>query len=352
MADRDTARAALEASTRKWMLWGLILMGLFVLAFPLFRFYEPARRAEARTSQEQYLADVGAGIYEANCASCHGTAGTGAIAPALGAMEFLASVDDTQISQLIALGVPGTEMVAYSLDYGGPLTSQDITAVTTYLRSLEAEEFSLATWRSPLENEDITGSQLYVLACSRCHGIDLNGDEVGGIPALGPGSAALESDDVFLYNRIADGYNLMPRFGRTLSRAQIESVIAYLRFGDAPPPTTTTTTTVPTGTTVPGETTTTTAVAGGTPSTDEVLAVGKVIWDETAGGVGCQECHGPLARGNSFGPNIQGAGRTKIATALAGGVIDMNFSTKLTQTEIDAVAAYLAYLSAGGDPDA
>lgn len=32
----------LEKSTSRWMLAGLILTGPFVLAFPLFRFYEPA----------------------------------------------------------------------------------------------------------------------------------------------------------------------------------------------------------------------------------------------------------------------------------------------------------------------
>jgi hypothetical protein len=41
-----------------------------------------------------------------------------------------------------------------------------------------------------------------------------------------------------------------------------------------------------------------------------------------------------------------GSGRTKIATALGGGVIDMNFDEKLTSEEIDAVAAYLSWLVA------
>ncbi|MEX1208907.1 MAG: hypothetical protein WEE36_09980 [Acidimicrobiia bacterium] len=42
-------QAELEESTSRWMLAGLILMGLFVFAFPLFRFYEPAQRADERT---------------------------------------------------------------------------------------------------------------------------------------------------------------------------------------------------------------------------------------------------------------------------------------------------------------
>ncbi len=261
-------------------------------------------------------------------------------------------MDDTQIEQLIAVGVPGTEMVAYSIDYGGALTSEEVTAVTTYLRSLEAAEFSMANWRTPLENENLTGEQLFLLACSRCHGADRTGDEEQGIPSLAADSPALESADIFLFDRITNGYKLMPRFGRILTEAQINSVIAYLRGGVAPPGTTTTTTTIPgaTTTTVPGGTTTTTAGAP-TPDNDPLLALGKLVWDETAGGVGCQECHGPDGKGTSQAPSVVGSGRTKIAQALGGGVIDMNFDDKLTSEEIDAVAAYLSYLAqnpAGG----
>jgi mono/diheme cytochrome c family protein len=338
-------RSALEASTRKWMVAGLVLMGLFVLAFPLFRLYEPAQRADARTTQEQFLADQGARIFSDNCASCHGIDGTGAVAPAIGSVEFLFSVDDAQIKQLIDVGVPGTEMVAYSLDYGGPLTSSEITAVTTYLRSLEAAEFSLANWRTPLENESLTGEQLFVLACSRCHGVDRTGDEEQGIPSLAPGSASLENADIFIYSRINEGYKLMPRFGRILTDDQIESIIAYLR-GGVTPVTTTTTTTIPgTTTTIPGATTTTT-VGERSPENDPILALGKLVWEETAGGVGCQDCHGLNARGKAEAPSVVGAGRTKIASALGGGVVDMNFDVKLTSEEIDAVAAYLSYLVA------
>ena len=39
--------------TREWMLAGLVLMGLFVLAFPVFRFYEPAQRADAHAPQRR-----------------------------------------------------------------------------------------------------------------------------------------------------------------------------------------------------------------------------------------------------------------------------------------------------------
>lgn len=139
MPDKRTSpeNTELEASTRRWMVAGLILMALFVLAFPVYRLYEPARRADAREEQQRFLAAQGAELFEANCSSCHGPEGSGGFGPAVGSKEFLDSVDDEQLSQRIALGVPGTAMVAYSLDYGGPLTAEQIEAITTYLRSLQ-----------------------------------------------------------------------------------------------------------------------------------------------------------------------------------------------------------------------
>ena len=221
-------RAALEASTRKWMLAGLVLMALFVLAFPLFRFYEPARRADARIRQEQYLADQGSEIFATNCSSCHGVAGSGAVAPALGALDFLAAADDAQIAAIIVHGVPGTEMVAYSLDFGGPLTSTQIRATTSYLRSLEEDAVVNPLWHTPLADSNLSGRDLFNMACSRCHGTDLAGVE-DVAPDLGPGSEAVEDSDARLVKQIEEGEDEMPRFGGVLTPEQIEMIVAYLR---------------------------------------------------------------------------------------------------------------------------
>lgn len=221
-------RSALEASTRKWMLAGLILMALFVLAFPLFRFYEPARRAEARIQQEQFLADQGAEIFVGSCESCHGVGGAGGLAPALGAREFLETADDAQIAALITHGVPGTEMVAYGLDFGGPLTSTQVRAIASYLRSLEEDAPANPLWRTPLADSGLSGRDLFNMACSRCHGTDLAGVE-DVAPALGPGSESIEDSDARLAQQVAEGGDDMPRFGGVLTSEQIEMVVAYLR---------------------------------------------------------------------------------------------------------------------------
>jgi mono/diheme cytochrome c family protein len=345
MAEKRTSieNAELEAATSRWMLAGLILMGLFVLAFPLFRFYEPAQRADAREEQLTFLSQQGAEVFAANCESCHGAAGSGAVGPAIGAREFLESVDDRQLSQLIAVGIPGSDMVAYSNDFGGPMTSEEITAVTTYLRSLEPDAPDKPNWRTPLADESLTGSELYVLACSRCHGVDRMGDESLGYPDISAGSITMQESDTWIAARISEGYQEMPRFGGVLTPEQIGAIVVYLRTGsDGPAPTTTIPGTTTTVTTVPGETTTTTVEAN--PDNDDVLALGEALFQRLAGGYGCQECHGPDATGTPNGPNITGASRSAITNAL-NGIPDMDFSPRLTSDEIEAVYKYLLWLT-------
>jgi mono/diheme cytochrome c family protein len=336
MSEREGApeRAELERSTNRWMMAGLVLMGLFVLAFPLFRFYEPSQRAEARAQHLEFLAAKGAALFATSCEACHGVAGTGALAPAVGSKDFLESVDDRQLSQLIAVGIPGSEMVAYSIDFGGPLTSQEITAITTYLRSLEDEAPAMANWRTPLEDTSLSGQDLYVLACSVCHGVGLTGNPGLGYPDISQGSITQQESDEWIMARIADGYRGMPRFGRILTEDQIAAIVTFMRTGiDVP---VTTTTTVP-------DTTTTTGVRA-SPDTDDVLALGELLFQELAGGIGCQACHGRDAAG-AGASDITGASRSAITNALSGVIPPMDFTPRLTPDEIEAVYRYLLWLT-------
>lgn len=337
--EAPTKRDELTASTQRWMTAGLALMGVFFLAFPLYRLYEPDSRAEARVEQRSFLAAQGEELFEGSCASCHGVAGTGAIAPAVGAKEFLESADDTQIAQLVSVGIPGSEMVGYSNDFGGPMTAQEINAITVYLRSLEEDAISKPNWRTPLADEDLTSGELYALACSRCHGQDLAGIEDVAPDISLTSITQMETDD-FLSMRIVMGYKAMPRFGGVLTDGQVADIVAFLRGnpdGATPP------TTVPSATTVPGDGGTTTTTAPPDTGNEELLALGKRVWDVTAGGSGCQECHGPVAQGTPSGPNVIGASRSSFLSALNGGTEDMDFT--LTSEEIEAVYAYMQFLT-------
>lgn len=243
----------LEQSTNLWMRWGLVLMVLAILAFPAYRLYEPGSRDESRERLVASLAEQGENLYALNCAACHGADGLGGVAPALNSQQFL-ETEDERIASLIAVGVPGSEMSAYSLDFGGPMTLEQIDAVATYLRSLEEGAPDFPGWRDPQDNEPVSfptpvtmattttvpaegavpeeeegiltrGAAVYSADCAVCHGDDLEG-QVG--PALGAGSNAAGLGAEAIEAVIVEGRNAMPAWGGVLTPEDIEAVIAYL----------------------------------------------------------------------------------------------------------------------------
>ena len=108
----------------------------------------PRPGADALETHEAGLTVMGAELYELNCVSCHGADGEGGIGPALNSQEFLTAADDTQIKALISIGIPGSLMSAYALDFGGPLTAQEIDGLATYLRSWEEDAPENPDWRA------------------------------------------------------------------------------------------------------------------------------------------------------------------------------------------------------------
>jgi mono/diheme cytochrome c family protein len=141
----------LERSTDKWMVWGLVFMLVMIVGFVVYIFLEPAGRADALEAHETTLTAMGSELYELNCVSCHGADGEGGIGPALNSQEFLTSADDTQIRTLISVGIPGSLMSAYALEFGGPLTAEEIDGLATYLRSWEEDAPENPDWRACCE---------------------------------------------------------------------------------------------------------------------------------------------------------------------------------------------------------
>lgn len=112
----------------------------------------------------------------------------------------------------------------------------------------------------------------------------------------------------------------------------------------APAPTTTAapTPTIP----VPATVAPSSTPSAGTSNSD-LIAKGKLIFEKTAGGVGCAYCHGLDGKGNGTSgagaPDIRGASEAKARAALAGGAPLMSF-IDLSEDELAAVLAYLQYL--------
>ncbi len=102
-----------------------------------------------------------------------------------------------------------------------------------------------------------------------------------------------------------------------------------------------------TATVLPTEPPTNAASPGAAPSGpgSDPRALGEEIYQKTAGGVGCQYCHGSDASGG-IGPAIINRSSAEIAGALDR-VEAMSFILLETE-EILAVAEYLAYLGPSG----
>ncbi|HSJ28552.1 MAG TPA: cytochrome c [Acidimicrobiia bacterium] len=75
--------------------------------------------------------------------------------------------------------------------------------------------------------EDATGREIFGQLCASCHDRDLS----GGIgPPLGAGSPAVDLSDDLLSATIRQGKgSRMPAFSRTLSDAQIDRLIGFIR---------------------------------------------------------------------------------------------------------------------------
>lgn len=139
--------AALERSLDRYLIWGLIFMVLLIAGFAAYRVREPTLRADAVAAQQSSYRDIGTQLFATNCSSCHGKGAVGGSAPVLNSQQFLKGATDAQISNLIAGGVPGTDMPAWSLAFAGTLTDEQIRQISTYLRSLEPNAPSVPTWR-------------------------------------------------------------------------------------------------------------------------------------------------------------------------------------------------------------
>jgi cytochrome c oxidase cbb3-type subunit 3 len=138
----------LERSLERYLAWGLVFMIVLIAGFVGYRIREPSLRADAKRSQTASYRTVGRQLFVANCAECHGKQAQGGSGPTLDAKEFLKSTSDDQMQLLIAGGVSGSDMPAWSLDYGGTMTDEQVRQLVTYLRSLEPGAPSVPDWRN------------------------------------------------------------------------------------------------------------------------------------------------------------------------------------------------------------
>ena len=185
---------------------GIFLLIGFALFTAVYWLTDEMRRDAAFETQKEELLAYGEELFgpptpeiavTANCANCHGADGTGGElgdtgvrAPNLHSRSIYEKlqVNPDYVNLAIRFGgvvVSGrveSPMPAWSVEVGGPLTIQQVDALTALVESW-AEEAG----KAPVEDVPDTpeaGQQVYNDAgCAGCHGVDLAGQE-GVFPSL------------------------------------------------------------------------------------------------------------------------------------------------------------------------
>jgi len=291
---------------------GVILLFIIVVALPLYWVLEPSRQAGAQEGWDKRFASWGEDLFRPtadggfNCAGCHGGMGavggeapftvtdpvTGEVqsvnwkAPALNTVFYRFSEDEVRF--ILNYGRPFSPMSPWGLIGGGPMNTQQIDSLLSYLKSiqipregcldeeLQGDEYFAAglcesgtlpadtqaeidaAARKAVEDGDAEtyGEALFNLdlasgaySCARCHTLGWSYGKPGepGQGAFGwnlTGGSTIAhfasqqdmvnfiksgSENGKLYGRNGQGSGRMPGFGSMLTDEQIEAIVGYVR---------------------------------------------------------------------------------------------------------------------------
>lgn len=215
-----------EPNFERYVIVGLVLTLLVLAGFSYYWMGESNRLEVAADRFANERVHRGRRIYTEQCASCHGTEGEGGIGTALNDKNLLKNTLDDIFYSVIRSGVPSTQMPAWSVDFGGPLTDEDIRDVTAFMRAWEptAPEIEPVVF----EPDSARGALLFSTTCAICHGDDGKGSDDG--PAINDVLRLATLDNDWYRSVIANGRPAkgMPTWGTVLNPEQIEDLIALV----------------------------------------------------------------------------------------------------------------------------
>jgi len=158
-------------------LWGVVLLGIIVVALPLYWVFEPDRQAGAQEGWDNRFASWGSQLFATtgeggfNCAGCHGgMAGVGGEAPftvtdpitqEVQAVNWKAPAvntvfykfDESEIRFILNYGRPFSPMSPWGLVGGGPMNTQQIDNLIAYMRSIQIPRENCLEGEDPLTCE-------------------------------------------------------------------------------------------------------------------------------------------------------------------------------------------------------
>jgi mono/diheme cytochrome c family protein len=205
---------------------GLIITILVIVGLAIYTLNEPERLALAQETFLNEREERGAIIYEEQCSSCHGGLGEGGIGPAINDRDLLKGTQDEVFFSIIRSGVPGTVMPAWSIDFGGPLTDEDVRDVVAFVRAWESTAPVIEA--AVLEPDASQGALLFASTCAVCHGEFGEGTDIA--PAINDPDRLSSLDDDWYRGVIRNGRPArgMPTWGTVLSPMQVEDLVALI----------------------------------------------------------------------------------------------------------------------------
>jgi mono/diheme cytochrome c family protein len=197
---------------------------------------------------DQAQLELGANLYNQNCAICHGVDGQGRVGATL-AQDWPSIRPALTIASTIANGIGGSAMPAWSQAKGGPLSDEEIAAIVTYILSWQTSGVPnmtpapTATAVPPItpvpgvEGDPNAGAVLFAQNCAACHG-DKGQGRIGATLAQDwPGVRP----DLAVKGTISNGVDgsAMPAWsqanGGPLSEAEINNLVAFIMTLEALP---------------------------------------------------------------------------------------------------------------------
>lgn len=328
---------------------GILATMMIAAGILLYVVQEPERIAAAQESQILTDLDESMTLYAENCAVCHGIQGEGiGSIPALNS-EALAQSDYASLEKIIARGLYGTAMPAWSKEDGGPLGDYQISQMVTLIQygdwqrvqdrivnlglapripfAAEADPQALEAVAA-LPGGDILsqGLQLFATQCVACHGADGLGTALA--PALNdPAVRTKTTEELERTLRSGVAGTLMASWDSALTGDELTALVTLIQRWEE----------VPAGA-IP-------APEQPVPVTAESLAQGGELYTAN-----CSRCHGPEGQGTQRAPalNVKSflsdtvdAAIQQIVTLGVPGTAMPAWGDRLSEAEIMALVGFI-----------
>lgn len=201
-----------------------VILGMSLLFFPRFVHASDA--------------DVGAALYEQNCAACHGIRGQGGTGVPLALDDFQREVTDKFLFNTIKHGRPGRVMPSYAV-----LGEEKIAAIVKHIRSFSNAK-APAFDDTPIKGDTKNGKRLFMRHCAACHGEQGQGAAGTGVtfsrprdypilaPALNNPGFLISATDQDIKRTLVGGRKgtPMPSFTKAgLKEKEINDIVSYVR---------------------------------------------------------------------------------------------------------------------------